>query len=94
MLDPKAQIRGFLASGSNPARSRWRIAARNFSLLRSMKSRRKFERVRQGRVALGKSFTDAGWAALTKDLETPLRIQWRPRPVKSTPAAVADAAAK
>jgi len=54
----------------------------------------KFERVRQGRVALGKSFTAAGWAALTKDLETPLRIQWRPRPVKSTPAAVADAAAK
>lgn len=42
-------------------------------------------RAKQGRAELGKQFTAEKWAAVTKDLETPPRIAWIPKPPPYVP---------
>lgn len=44
-------------------------------------------RAKQGRAELGKKFTAEKWAAVTKDLETPPRIAWVPKPPPYVPPA-------
>jgi hypothetical protein len=44
-------------------------------------------RAKQGRAELGKQFTLEKWIAITKDLETPPRIAWIPKPPPYVPPA-------
>jgi hypothetical protein len=47
----------------------------------------KIARAKQGRAELAKQFTKEKWAAVTKDLETPPRIAWIPKPPPYVPPA-------
>ncbi len=42
-------------------------------------------RAKQGRAELGKQFTAEKWAAVTRDLETPPRVAWVPKPAPYVP---------
>jgi hypothetical protein len=85
-------------SPANPAEVKAAMAALDAAIVREELNARKrpaihedpmakVARARQGRAELAKQFTREKWVAVTKDLETPARVAWVPKPPPYVPPA-------